>query len=152
MASIREQVDKTLTRMLEASARVVSEAEDAEKNYQRLEFLGDAILRMLIVDYLLHKYPNIIEKAFLSPLVDQLISAETQTKIAKKLQLNEYILSATPVTDSMLGDVLEALIAAIYIDAEAYSIYIGISLYNNAIPVIINWFKTEIIYNLRKYN
>lgn len=119
---------------------------DSEENYQRLEFLGDAILRMLIIDYLVHKYPTITDKAFLSPLVDRLVSAETQIKIAKKLQLHKYVLSSASITEGMLGDVLEALIAAIYIDAKARSV--GASLYNDAVPIIINWFKPEIVNSL----
>lgn len=123
---------------------------DAENNYQRLEFLGDAILRMLIIDYLLHQYPKIIDKAFLSPLVDHLVSAQTQIKIAKRLQLNKYILSSTAITDGMLGDVLEALIAAIYIDAEIQSR--GANFCNSAVPVIIDWFKPEIMHSLGPYH
>ncbi len=123
---------------------------DTKDNYQRLEFLGDAILRMLIIDYILRKYPKIIDKSFFSPLVDQLVSGETQEKIAKKLQLKKYIFSSAMITDGMLSDVLEALIAAIYVDAEAQSI--GTGFYNGAVPVIIDWFKPEIMHSLRDYH
>jgi ribonuclease III len=106
---------------------------ESEQHYQRLEFLGDAILRMLIIDYLLRQYPKIIDKAFLSPCVDELVSAQTQIKIAKKLGLKQSIFSAAPITDSMLSDVLEALIAAVYIDGQ-----------DRAVSIIINWFKPAI--------
>ncbi len=124
----------------------------AEENYQRLEFLGDAILRMLIIDYLLRKYQKIIDKAFLSSLVDKLVSAETQIIIAKKLQLNKYILASTAITDGILSDVLEALIATIYIDAKACSIGTVFSFCNSAMSVIIAWFEPEIMRNLDEYN
>lgn len=123
---------------------------NAEENYQRLEFLGDSILRMLIIDYLLRKYPKIIDKAFLSPLVDKLVSAKIQIKIAKKLHLHKYVLSSASITEGILSDVLEALIAAIYIDAEAKSI--GTSFYNSAAPIIINWFKPEIVNSLAEHH
>lgn len=122
---------------------------NVNENYQRLEFLGDAILRMLIIDYLLRQYPKIIDKAFLSPVVDQLISAETQIKIAKRLQLSKYVLSSASITDRNLSDVLEALIAAMYISAETSSR--GVSFGNSVIPIILNWFKPEIMKSLNKY-
>jgi ribonuclease-3 len=93
------------------------------KDYQRLEFLGDAILGMLLAEMLCLRYPDWDEGA-LSQLRSRLAGQDLLADRARSLGLGEYILlgrgeeqSAGRDKDSILADVLEALIAALYLDA-----------------------------------
>jgi ribonuclease-3 len=97
--------------------------ETAGKDYQRLEFLGDAILGMLLAELLCLRYPDWDEGA-LSQLRSRLAGQDVLADRARTLGLGEYILlgrgeeqSAGRDKDSILADVLEALIAALYLDA-----------------------------------
>lgn len=92
-------------------------------NYQRLEFLGDAILGMLLAEMLCMRYPA-WEEGELSQLRSRLAGQDVLADRSRTLSLGEYILfgrgeeqSAGRAKDSILADVLEALIAAIYLDA-----------------------------------
>ncbi|MDO8954632.1 MAG: ribonuclease III domain-containing protein [Gammaproteobacteria bacterium] len=106
-------------------------------NYQRLEFLGDALLKMIVLQYVLKTYPGLRDKAYLSPRINILISADTQADVAKSLCLDKFIFSDVMPTDIILGDVLEALIAAIYLDAAGKMLC-------SAEHVITSWFKNKI--------
>jgi ribonuclease-3 len=93
------------------------------RDYQRLEFLGDAILGMLLAEMLCLRYPEWDEGA-LSQLRSRLAGQDVLADRARTLGLGEYILlgrgeeqSAGCDKDSILADVLEALIAALYLDA-----------------------------------
>jgi ribonuclease-3 len=95
---------------------------DAGKDYQRLEFLGDAILGMLLAEMLCDRYPKWDEGA-LSQLRSRLAGQDVLADRARTLTIGEYILlgrgeeqSAGRKKDSILADVLEALIAALYRD------------------------------------
>lgn len=89
---------------------------DAESN-ERLEFFGDAVLKMYISDYLMSRYVGYSE-GDLSKLRAYLVSEKVLVSIAKKLGLMKYILLGKnerrnlPV--SILADSLEAFLAVIY--------------------------------------
>jgi len=91
-------------------------------NYQRLEFLGDAILGMLLAEMLFHYYPD-WEEGELSRLRARLAGQDLLADRARTLDIGRYILfgrgeeqSAGHEKDSILADVLEAVICAIYLD------------------------------------
>lgn len=93
------------------------------RDYQRLEFLGDAILGMLLAEMLCIRYPD-WEEGPLSQLRSRLAGQDVLADRARTLNLGEYIrlgrgeeLSAGRDKDSILADVLEALVAALYLDA-----------------------------------
>lgn len=93
------------------------------RDYQRLEFLGDAILGMLLAEILCLRYPEWDEGA-LSQLRSRLAGQDVLAERARTMGLGEYILlgrgeeqSAGRDKDSILADVLEALIAALYLDS-----------------------------------
>jgi len=100
--------------------------ENGETNggdYQRLEFLGDAILGMLLAEMLFHHYPEWDEGA-LSQFRSRLAGQDVLADRARSLGLGAYIrlgrgeeLSSGRDKDSILADVLESLIAALYLDA-----------------------------------
>ena len=94
---------------------------DNENNNEKLEFLGDRVLGLIIAKKLLEIYPDekegILDKKFAS-----LVNKKTCLEIAKKLELNNYILrlnlgnKKTLIEDKVLSDSCEALIGAIYLD------------------------------------
>ncbi len=92
-------------------------------DYQRLEFLGDSILGMLLAEQLFRHYPDWDEGA-LSQFRSRLAGQDALADRARTLNLGDFILlgrgerqSAGRAKDSILADVLEALLAAVYLDA-----------------------------------
>lgn len=88
---------------------------------ERLEFLGDAVLELIVTDYLFRKYDN--EEGELTNWRAALVRAENLTPVAKKLKIEEYILvgmgekkNKLRSWQNILADGLEALIGAIYLD------------------------------------
>ena len=92
-------------------------------NNQRLEFFGDAILNLIISEHLFSIYPHYNEGK-LSKIRSIAVSRQFLAKIAKNLNMSKYIRlgkgekkSGNQNLSSILGDVMEAVIAAIYIDS-----------------------------------
>ncbi len=93
------------------------------RNYQRLEFLGDKVLGLIIGEFLMQKYPNEMEGA-LSRRQASLVSGETLAQIALLIGLDEVIqLSRGEINlggktnKRNLENATEALIGAIYLDS-----------------------------------
>lgn len=91
-------------------------------DYQRLEFLGDAILGMLLAETLYERYPG-WDEGELSQLRSRLAGQDVLAERARMLGIGTFILlgrgeeqTAGREKDSILADVLEALIAALYRD------------------------------------
>lgn len=89
---------------------------------ERLEFLGDSILNMLIGEFLFHRYSE-IQEGDLTKLRSRLVNRKALTLCARALRLEDTILlnasaeqSLTQGNDSLLADAFEAIIAAIYLD------------------------------------
>ncbi|MCX8015958.1 MAG: ribonuclease III [Patescibacteria group bacterium] len=89
---------------------------------ERLEFLGDAVLELVVSEYLFKKYPNENE-GFLTSLRASLVNAETLASVADKLNFGHYVLvSRGEAKDNgvgrryILANTFEALIGAIYLD------------------------------------
>ena len=92
---------------------------DKSKNNEKIEFLGDRVLGLVIAKKLLEIYPNekegILDKKFAS-----LVNKKTCLEIAKRIELQRYILTLNnknkTIEDKVLADGCEALIGAIYLD------------------------------------
>lgn len=91
---------------------------------ERLEFLGDAVLEIVISEYLFENYKNRTE-GMLTKMRQSLVCEKTLAKIAAEMNLGDYINlgRGEEFTDcrnrpKILADALEALFAAIYIDAK----------------------------------
>lgn len=89
---------------------------------ERLEFLGDAVLELVISDYLYHHYPQLSEGK-LTKLRADLVCEASLARLAFELNLSDYlrlgkgeIVSGGSSRPSLLGDTIEALIGAIYLD------------------------------------
>ena len=92
-----------------------------DKNNEKLEFLGDRVLGLIISKKLLDKYPNekegIIDKKFAN-----LVNKKTCVDIAKSLNLRKYLYlgsshkNSERSADKIQSDSLEAIVGAIYLD------------------------------------
>ena len=90
------------------------------RNYERLEFLGDRVLGMTMAHLLYKMFPNDREGVLAQRHV-KLVRAEMVAEVARKLHLDEYIISKDKETaqgTNVLCDVGEAIIGAIYIDSN----------------------------------
>ena len=99
---------------------------DSEHNYERLEFLGDALLGVIIAEALFLRYPDYNEGR-LSRLRASLVREETLVIIAKQLNLSDYLILGVGERKgggrqraSILADSVEALIGAIYLDSQNF--------------------------------
>ncbi len=102
---------------------------------QRLEFLGDAILDLIIGEYLYNTYDG--NEGDLTQLRAAIVKKDTLSKFAKKININHKLKlgkSENSLNDSILADAFEALIAAIYIENG----------YDYAVEFIFTNFKTDI--------
>ncbi|MBP6113427.1 MAG: ribonuclease III [Acinetobacter sp.] len=93
-------------------------------NYERLEFLGDSLLGMIIANYLYEHYPNENEGR-LTRMRATLVRQEALGKIATDLKLSQSLIlsvgelkSGGHHRESILADTVEAIIGAIYIDCH----------------------------------
>jgi len=87
------------------------------KDYERLEFFGDAILKFVISEYLLERFPEYNEGQ-LSEIRSVLVSDKTLAELSASLNLSKYVLLGrqTQMRTSIMANVLEATIGAVYID------------------------------------
>ena len=94
---------------------------DKNNNNEKIEFLGDRVLGLIIAKKLLEIYPDekegILDKKFAS-----LVNKKTCLQIAKSINLDKYILTSNKknknikIEDKVIADSCEALIGAIYLD------------------------------------
>jgi ribonuclease-3 len=108
--------------LLEVALTHPSAARRGQSHYQRLEFLGDRVLGLAVADRLFRWFPEATEGE-MSRHLAELVRKETCADVAVKLGLGEYariagahLLPAGGQTTNILGDLCEALIAALYLD------------------------------------
>jgi len=96
--------------------------QEAVADYQRLEFLGDRVLSLVVAEELYTRFPQEKEGA-LAARLSNLVRAETCAKIAEQLNVADFIQvgvvekrKGVQNMASVLGDVIEALIGALYLD------------------------------------
>lgn len=89
---------------------------------ERLEFLGDRVLGLVIAEALLEAFPD-EEEGALAPRLNALVRKETCAEIARDISLGQYLklarsesLSGGRRKTAMLGDAMEAVLAAVYLD------------------------------------
>ncbi|QFY59578.1 ribonuclease III [Rhizobium grahamii] len=110
----KERLDRALTH---ASARTQKSG-----NYERLEFLGDRVLGLCVAELLFRTFGTAAEGE-LSVRLNQLVSADTCAEVADELGLHLFIRTGADVKKltgkrmmNVRADVVESLIAAIYLD------------------------------------
>jgi ribonuclease-3 len=91
-------------------------------NNERLEFLGDSVLGLVISNYLYHKFPKSTEGS-LSKIKSKLVSGVVLADVIKKMNISKYILFGTgekklegEKNPKILENLFESIIGAIYLD------------------------------------
>lgn len=91
-------------------------------NYERLEFLGDRVLGLVIAELLCELYP-LADEGELSVRLNALVNAETCAEIADEIGITPHIITGPEIASAsaaklvnLRGDVMEAVIATVYLD------------------------------------
>lgn len=92
-------------------------------NNERLEYLGDAVLDLIVGEYLYHLFPD-AEEGILSKLRAALVNEDSFDKLARRLDLGKYLFLSPAEENnrgrekpSILSSAFEALIGALYLEA-----------------------------------
>src|SRR5262245_62451448 len=108
-------------KLLQAALTHASGAPYRLASNERLEFLGDAILGMIICELLYQRYPRHSE-GDLTKIKSVVVSRQTCARIARRLELDEHLVLGKGMTSShklptsLLAGVFASLVAAIYLD------------------------------------
>jgi ribonuclease-3 len=102
--------------------RSVSSEDPGQPDNERLEFLGDAVLQLVVTDYLFANYPHLAEGK-LAKIRAAVVSRPALADVARSIGLGDHI-EMTPAEertggrekDSIIADAVEALIGAVYLD------------------------------------
>ncbi len=119
--------------------------EDEQKKLrsnERMEFLGDSILNLIVAEFLFKKFPD-SEEGNLTKIRSRLVNKKALSEYANKIELFEFLLlsqnaiiSFPKGIESILADAYESMIAAIYLDGgyeQARQFVLGIILSNKEI-------------------
>lgn len=94
------------------------------KNNERLEFLGDSVLSVVISDYIFHKMQK-VDEGDLSKFRATLVCEGSLAEVAKKINLNKLVLlgkgedlTGGRQRPSVISDAFEAVLGAIYLDSD----------------------------------
>ncbi len=111
-----------------------------QKNNERLEFLGDAILNFVIAEVLYERFPQ-AQEGQLSRLRAELVSGASLAELAKRFELGQYLYlgagelkSGGHRRNSILADAFEAIIGALYLDQ-------GLSICQS---IVLRWFTDKL--------
>ena len=145
----KEQVIRKHIRMLtgymphnislyEQALRHSSVSTEKKPSNERLEYLGDAVLNLVIADYLFKKFPFKTE-GYLTDLRSKMVSRQQLNSVSAKMGVNDLLvynkqdklISKTTIT----GNALEALVGAIYTD-RGYSIAMSFILKKMVVPFL----------------
>jgi ribonuclease-3 len=87
------------------------------QNNERLEYLGDAVLGTIVAEYLFKKYPN-ADEGFLTKMRSKIVKRKSLNKVGEKMGLDHFLgeYNPTRLSRSMLGNAVEALVGAVYLD------------------------------------
>ena len=114
----RELIDEALCH----SSYVNEQLSDNLQNYERLEFLGDAVLNLAVGHILMHHYPEMRE-GDLSRMRATLVNETQLADLARSIHIGRYIKlgkgeqqSGGHQKNSILADAFEAVVAAVYLD------------------------------------
>jgi ribonuclease-3 len=89
---------------------------------ERLEFLGDSLLGAVVCEFLFHRFPSVMEGE-LTKIKSVVVSGQTCAKISRQLGLEACLIvgkgmANAAVPTSILGDVFEAIVAAMFLDSD----------------------------------
>lgn len=107
-----------------------------QESNERLEFLGDAVLGLAVANMLFKHFPNEAEGP-LSVMRSAIVSRKSCCRVARQIGIDHFLFIARGihyVPDSMIANLMEAVIGAVYLDAG----------YDAVRPLIEKWFQSEI--------
>ncbi len=99
---------------------LLHKSKNKNESNERLEYLGDAVLNLIVAEYLFKKYP-FKDEGFLTKIRSKIVSRESLNNLGRKVGLKELI-NFKNVDEysknykSIYGDALEAIIGAVYLD------------------------------------
>ena len=116
-----------------------------DKNYERLEFLGDSILGTIISCHLFSTYPNANE-GYLTQMKSKIVNRKNLNKVGTELGLTHFLQneSTTALSENIAGNLFESLIGAIYLDLD-YETCEKVVLERLLTPVEINKLENKIV-------
>lgn len=119
--------DRSLLILAFVHRSFINEHRDVLRHNERLEFLGDSVLGMLTATYLYKNFPDVPEGE-LSSLRSRLVEASSCVAFLRKLHVEEFILLGKGEMlndgrgrESILADLFEALVGAVYLDGGVES-------------------------------
>ncbi|MCD8180533.1 MAG: ribonuclease III [Firmicutes bacterium] len=125
MKNVQEKIGYTFKNinLLETALTHSSYANEAKReSNERLEFLGDSVLSVIISDYIFRRLPNVAE-GWLSKYRATLVCEQSLYEASKKISLSKFILlgkgeemTGGRERPSIVSDAFEAVLAAIYLD------------------------------------
>lgn len=108
--------------LLRASLTHTSGAQTRLASNERLEFLGDAVLGLVVVEQLYLRFPE-YQEGDLTKIKSAVVSRRTCARISKELNLGDYLFlgkgmnnQTSAMPSNMLADVFESLVGALYLD------------------------------------
>lgn len=90
-------------------------------NYQRMEYLGDALLDFVIADELFKNYPA-FDEGNLTKIRASVVSKKPLAGIIKSLGIDKFIrydIKNTPLSEKIISDIFESIVAAMYLDSDS---------------------------------
>lgn len=119
---MQESIDYTFENESIRARAFIHSSADMGESYERLEFLGDAVLELTVSELIFLRRPDFTEGE-LTKSRAALVNEAALVRVAKALNLSEYIVlgrgeqnSGGAQKPSILADVVEALIGAVYLD------------------------------------
>lgn len=148
---IHFQSKKLLQKSLVHSSFAAENPKAAPESNERLEFLGDAVLEIVVSEFLFHKFPKERE-GHLTNWRSMLVNTRQLAAVAKDLELDGYILLSRGeaktegfLKESILANVCEALIGAFYLDQ-------GYGAAENFIKRILLSRSSQVLSKSKEYN
>ena len=118
----------------ETLVKALTHVSKSKENNEVFEFLGDSVLNLIISQILVEKF-SMEDEGTLSLMRSKLVSRTTLNKIAKKLELDSFIikgdsLAGQETPENILGNSLEAIFGAVYKES-------GLSLYKKLLKLLL---------------
>ncbi len=124
MSDLEEQIGYRFKDQALLKTALTHSSTGAKANYERLEFLGDRVLGLVVAETLYQKFPNEPE-GHLAKRLAALVQGRFLAEISREMQLGQYIefsdaekSAGGDENDNILADVFESLIGALYLDSD----------------------------------
>ncbi len=125
IAPIDRIIDHSFERpeLLKLALRHASSSDSRAQSNERLEFLGDAVLGMIVCQMVFERFPDLLEGE-MTKIKSMAVSRQVCAELADELGLAEYLVlgkgvrGRRPLPQSIRAAVFEAIIGAIYVDAD----------------------------------